>query len=82
MICSERGSPFMTLDCQADRTGRNPASFRFGARPYCCGIVCGYELADDGNYTLSLQVYLGHENIQHTVRYSELSPTRFKDFWR
>ena len=22
------------------------------------------------------------KNIQHTVRYSELSPARFKDFWR
>jgi hypothetical protein len=42
--------------------------------------VCGNELADDGNYTLSPQVYLGHKNIRHTVRYSELSPTRFKDF--
>jgi hypothetical protein len=26
--------------------------------------------------------YLGHKNVQHTVRYTELSPTRFKDFWR
>ena len=25
---------------------------------------------------------LGHRSIQHTVRYTELSPTRFKDFWR
>jgi site-specific recombinase XerD len=30
----------------------------------------------------SMQAYLGHRNIQHTVRYTELSPTRFKDFWR
>ena len=28
------------------------------------------------------QAYLGHRNIQHTVRYTELSPTRFKNFWR
>jgi len=28
------------------------------------------------------QAYLGHKNIQHTVRYTELSPDRFKDFWR
>lgn len=28
----------------------------------------------------TLQAYLGHRNIQHTVRYTELSPTRFKDF--
>ena len=25
---------------------------------------------------------VGHKNIQHTVRYTELSPDRFKDFWR
>jgi site-specific recombinase XerD len=30
----------------------------------------------------ALQAYLGHKNIQHTVRYTELAPTRFKDFWR
>ena len=30
----------------------------------------------------ALQAYLGHRNIQHTVRYIELSPDRFKDFWR
>jgi type 1 fimbriae regulatory protein FimB/type 1 fimbriae regulatory protein FimE len=28
----------------------------------------------------ALQAYLGHRNIQHTVRYTELSPGRFKDF--
>jgi hypothetical protein len=28
------------------------------------------------------RAYLGHRNIQHTVRYTELSPGRFKDFWR
>jgi integrase len=36
----------------------------------------------DGHDTRSIQDYLGHKNIQHTVRYTELSPTRFKDFWR
>ena len=25
---------------------------------------------------------LGHRSVQHTVRHTELSPTRFKDFWR
>jgi site-specific recombinase XerD len=31
---------------------------------------------------ISLQAYLGHKSIQHTVRYTELAPTRFKGFWR
>jgi type 1 fimbriae regulatory protein FimB/type 1 fimbriae regulatory protein FimE len=29
-----------------------------------------------------LAAWLGHKNIQHTVRYTELAPDRFKDFWR
>ena len=44
--------------------------------------ACGYKLANDGHPTRVLQDYLGHRNIQHTVRYTELSPTRFKDFFR
>jgi hypothetical protein len=28
------------------------------------------------------QPRLGHKNIQHTVRYTELAPDRFKNFWR
>jgi hemolysin-activating ACP:hemolysin acyltransferase len=27
------------------------------------------------------QAYLVHKNIQHTVRYTELAPDRFKHFW-
>ena len=41
-----------------------------------------YALANKGPDTRALQAYRGHRNIQHTVRYTELSPTRFKDFWR
>ena len=29
-----------------------------------------------------VQQYLGHQNITHTVRYTELSPDRFKGFWK
>ena len=43
---------------------------------------CGYALANAGHDTRALQDWLGHRNIQHTVRYTELSPTRFTDFWR
>jgi type 1 fimbriae regulatory protein FimB/type 1 fimbriae regulatory protein FimE len=42
----------------------------------------GFALANAGHDTRSLQAYLGHSNIQHTVRYTELAPDRFKDFWR
>ena len=39
-------------------------------------------LANAGHDTRALQAWLGHRNIQHTVRYTELAPERFKDFWR
>ena len=44
--------------------------------------ACGFALAGKGQDTRALQAYLGHRNIQHTVRYTELAPDRFKDFWR
>jgi type 1 fimbriae regulatory protein FimB len=44
--------------------------------------ACGFALAGKGHDTRALQAYLGHRNIQHTVRYTELAPDRFKDFWR
>jgi len=44
--------------------------------------ACGFKLANDGHDTRALQHYLGHKNIQHTVRYTEMAPDRFKDFWK
>jgi Phage integrase family len=44
--------------------------------------ACGFALANKGHDTRALQAYLGHKNIHHTVRYTELAPQRFKDFWR
>jgi type 1 fimbriae regulatory protein FimB/type 1 fimbriae regulatory protein FimE len=31
---------------------------------------------------MTRMAWLGHKNIQHTVRYTELAPDRFKNFWR
>ena len=41
----------------------------------------GFVLANAGHDTRSTQAYFGHKNIQHTVRYTVLSPERFKSFW-
>ena len=48
----------------------------------CPRTPCGFKLANDGHDTRALQHYLGHKNIQRTVRYTELSPDRFRNFWR
>jgi len=42
----------------------------------------GYKLANDGQDTRAIQHYLGHKNIAHTTRYTNLAPDRFKMFWR
>jgi len=57
------------------------AKLAFKTHPHMLRHACGYALANRGHDTRALQAYLGHRNIQHTVRYTELSPTRFRDFW-
>jgi len=48
----------------------------------CCRHGCGYALANAGHDTQALQAWLGHKNIQHTVRYTELGTAGSKNFWR
>ncbi len=54
-------------------------SIPFQVHSHMLRHAAGYKLAGDGHDTRSIH---GHKNIQHTVRYAELSPTKFKDFWR
>jgi site-specific recombinase XerD len=58
------------------------AKLGFKAHPHMLRHATGFALANAGHDTRALQAWLGHRNIQHTVRYTELSPARFKDFWR
>ena len=83
VFTSERGAPFSTAGFarMIERAGVD-AKLAFKAHPHMLRHACGYALANKGHDTRALQAYLGHRNIQHTVRYTELSPTRFKDFWR
>src|ERR1700688_794481 len=83
VFTSERGTPFTTAGFarMVERVGIQ-AGLGFKAHPHMLRHACGYALANKGHDTRALQAYLGHKNIQHTVRYTELSPARFKDFWR
>jgi site-specific recombinase XerD len=58
------------------------AGLEIKVHPHMLRHACGFALANAGHDTRALQAYLGHKNIQHTVRYTELAPTRFKSFWR
>lgn len=57
------------------------AGLGFPVHPHMLRHAAGYKLANDGQDTRAIQHYLGHKNISHTVRYTELSPERFKGFW-
>jgi integrase len=83
VFTSERGSPFTTAGFArlVERAGE-AAELGFKAHPHMLRHACGFALANKGHDTRALQAYLGHRNIQHTVRYTELAPDRFKDFWR
>jgi integrase len=83
VFTSERGGPmtpksFHTLIARLGERAGMP----FPIHPHMLRHACGFALANAGHDTRALQAWLGHRNIQHTVRYTELAPDRFKDFWR
>ena len=80
---SERGGPMTPKSFHAlfGRIGVW-AKMPFPIHPHMLRHGCGYALANAGHDTRALQAWLGHKNIQHTVRYTELAPDRFKNFWR
>jgi integrase len=82
VFTSERGVPFTPAGFRklVARLGV-AAKLEFPVHPHMLRHACGFHLANKGVDTRSLQAYLGHRNIQHTVRYTELTSTRFKDFW-
>ena len=83
VFTSERGSPFTTAGfARLLERAAEAAGLGIKVHPHMLRHACGFALANKGHDTRALQAYLGHRNIQHTVRYTELAPTRFKDFWR
>lgn len=57
------------------------ANLGFSVHPHMLRHSTGFKLANDGQDTRAIQQYLGHRNIQHTARYTELASDRFKNFW-
>lgn len=82
LFVSERGGPISqnSVNKIVARAGQL-AGLTFPVHPHMLRHACGYYLANKGLDTRAIQAYLGHQNIQHTVRYTELAPNRFKNFW-
>jgi type 1 fimbriae regulatory protein FimB len=58
------------------------AKLPVAVNPHMLRHACGFALADQGADTRLIQVYLGHRNIQHTVRYTATNPARFEKLGR
>lgn len=82
IFLSERGSP-LTPRGFAQMLSRAASSieFPFAVHPHMLRHACGFKLANDGHDTRALQDYLGHRQIQHTVRYTDMAAGRFNGFW-
>src|SRR5262249_36904329 len=83
VFLSERGAPMSPAGFlkSIGRIGE-AAKFSFRVHPHMLRHATGFKLAGDGMDTRALQHFMGHANIQHTVRYTEMQPDRFKNFWR
>ena len=58
------------------------AGMPFEIHPHMLRHSCGYLLVNEGPDVRTIQAWMGHKNIQHTVRYTALSAECFKDFWK
>src|SRR5262245_32956470 len=81
VFVSERGGPVTTAWFRK-MMARLGAGMPFGIHPHMLRHACGYKFANEGKDTRSLQAYLGHRNIQSTVRYTAMAPDRFKGWER
>jgi len=82
LFVSERRGPLTTSTVRKmiARAGEL-SSIEFPVHPHMLRHATGFYLAGQGHDTRAIQHYMGHRNIQHTVRYTELAPDRFKQFW-
>ena len=79
IFVTERAGPMTDANVRKiqARAGRL-ACLPFPVHPHMLRHACGYKLANDGHDTRAIQHYLGHRNIVHTVRYTELAADRFR----
>lgn len=82
VFTTERGGPLTrsSVSKLLFRAGQN-AGIGFPVHPHMLRHGTGYYLANKGIPTRTIQAYLGHKSIQHTVRYTELSAKPFERLW-
>lgn len=82
VFATEREGPLSrsSVNKIIERAGRL-ANLEFPVHPHMLRHACGYYLANKGIDTRTIQDYLGHKSIQHTVKYTQLAPHKFSGLW-
>jgi type 1 fimbriae regulatory protein FimB len=81
-VSARRGALSRKTAWLAIRQYGEAADLEVAAHPHMLRHACGFALADQGADTRLIQDYLGHRNIQHTVRYTATNAERFEKLWR
>ncbi|NET39580.1 MAG: tyrosine-type recombinase/integrase [Cyanothece sp. SIO1E1] len=83
LFVTERGAPMTAAGFRKLLSRISQlCSWPFSVHPHMLRHACGYKLVNDGHDTRAIQHYLGHRNIQNTVRYTQLSASCFAEFWQ
>jgi len=83
LFVSERGTPITRQSAwRILKEAGESAGLSISVHPHMLKHSCGYYLADKGCDTRLIQEYLGHKNIQNTVRYTQTNAKRFEGLWR
>lgn len=83
VFCSERGGKLTARGARKiiERLGVRSGLGKLNVHPHMFRHSCGYKLIDQGTDLRTVQAYLGHANIRHTVKYTHLNPSKFKRLW-
>jgi type 1 fimbriae regulatory protein FimB len=78
LFLSERGACTRQMFNYLVATIGTRAGLLMPVHPHMLRHSCGYALANQGRDTRLIQDYLGHRNVQHTVRYTRTAAKRFE----
>ena len=83
VFVSERGSPLTRQSAwRIVVEAGERADLQIKVHPHMLKHSCGYYLANKGMDTRLIQDYMGHKQIQNTVRYTATNAKRFEGLWR
>lgn len=83
VFLSQRGTPltYYGLDMIVKKANK-VSGLGFPVHCHMFRHSCGYYLVNKGIDLRKIQLFMGHQSIQNTVRYTTLDKNQFKGFWK